>query len=259
MNRRKNVVLAIGLLGAAALTGCGSKETPYERYMAAQKILSQAEGVKFDTQGSLKVGVTGVTVTMDLGMDGAMKKAGDGGDMEMAMGMDLGIMGESVEMDVWYHDGYYYIDAMGEKAKSPTETGDIQEQLEGQMGMVELDEDDFESIEAKKDGDTVKITYTMDGDKLQSMIDLVLGLANQGTDAQDLEFSLDEAGGTLVVDEDNNPISNEISLNMQITADGQQIEMGMDFEITYEEIGDEVEVTFPDFTQFPESAEPAVA
>lgn len=257
--RRKAVALVISLSLAATLGGCGSKEKPYEKYVAAQETLAQAEGIKFETEGSVKVGISGLTITMDLDMDGAVKKVEDSDDMDMAMEMEMGIMGQNLEMDFWYNDGYYYMDTMGEKVKYPMETGDMQDKLESQLGMLELSEDDFKSIEAQKDGDTTKLIYIMDGDKMQSMIDLIMGLVNQQTSADNMEFSLEEVKGTLVVDKDNRPLSNELSMQMQMTADGQQVDMDMDMDITYQEIGKDVEVTFPDFSQFSESEDPAVA
>lgn len=263
---KRTAAAALAGLMAAAMTGCGiteklgmflgSKETPYERYEAAQKLLNEAEGMEIDIDGDIRIEMSGISLDMGYDMDCAMEGNISDSGMKMAMDMKMDVMGNQMDASYWYSDGYYYMDAMGQKVMYPMAQEDIQGQINGQIGMGLQKESDFKSIEAEKDGSTYRITYVVSGEKMQGLLETVMNAIGQEAD---IELNLEDAKGVMVVDEDNVPLSNQISMEMQVEAEGQQMEMALDMDVAYGDIGSHVSVTLPDVSQFRKTESPSAA
>ena len=77
---------------------------------------------------------------------------------------------------------------------------------------------------------------------MEEMIQSALGAA--GT-SLDMDLKMEDMSGTLVVDKENRPVSAQAAVKGEAVIQGQQAEMEITVDMTYKDLGKEVQVELP--------------
>lgn len=237
--------LALSLLLAGCGGGGGGKDakTIYDEAVKKNAELTSMDmastaGIKM-SQGDETVEVS---VKMDVKMDGINTDS-----MHYLADMSVSTEGQDVPMNVFYTDGYYYMEVAGQKMKYAMDLEKLMEQVKSSTQT--LDSASLKEVSAKKDGDNQVITYTADPAKMTEYAKSTLdSVASQLGSMDGMEMNIKEAKGTMTVNKDGYMTVQNVSMTMDLTMQGETVTMEITSDTTVNNPGQEVTVTLPEAT-----------
>lgn len=160
------------------------------------------------------------------------------------------VMGQDLDISMYYENGYYYMNSMGQKIKYAMDLKEMMEQVKQSTEGASLDSSYMKEITAKKDGDNQVITFTVDAQKMDTYVkDLI---AQMGTNLEGVTYNIKEVKGEATVNKDGYFSKSKINMSLDMTAQGETISMVMDTDAAYNNPGQTVEVTAPDLEGYTE-------
>jgi len=243
-------VLALLLTGAMALSlaGCGGQNAKKIYDDAAKKT---AELDSMDVSSVIAMKMAQGEETIDISMDMDMKISGINTDsMKYQADANTNMMGQNQELSMYYENGYYYMDAMGQKIKYAMDLDAMMEQIKQSTEGSSMDSSYLKDIQAKKDGDNQNLTYTVDATKMDSYLQDIM--SQMGTDAEGVTYNIKEASGEAVVNKDGYISRQKVKMVFEMELQGETISMDMDVDSTYNNPGQTVEVTTPNLEGYEE-------
>ena len=149
---------------------------------------------------------------MKMDVQAAPKGENDG---DMAMKVSVDAQGQSMEMGMYYTEGYMYMDILGQKMKAKVDMDDAEEQMGNQTGeYLDLNPEEFMTLSMKKTGDDVVYTTT--------------------------------------VNKDGYVTKQDIKLDCEMKIQGQTAKLSITMDMTYNNPGQAVTVEFPSFEGYTE-------
>lgn len=243
-------VLALLLTGAMALSlaGCGGQNAKKIYDDAAKKT---AELDSMDVSSVIAMKMAQGEETIDISMDMDMKISGINTDsMKYQADANTNMMGQNQELSMYYENGYYYMDAMGQKIKYAMDLDAMMEQIKQSTEGSSMDSSYLKDIQAKKDGENQNLTYTVDATKMDSYLQDIM--SQMGTDAEGVTYNIKEASGEAVVNKDGYISRQKVKMVFEMELQGETISMDMDVDSTYNNPGQTVEVTTPNLEGYEE-------
>lgn len=254
--------LAALLLAAAvgvSAAGCAKKD-PETIYKEAVEKANQANSMDTSVNMSMAMTMGEESLDMDIAMDMKMSGLKEGG-LKYSMEGSVGLMDQSVDMKQYYADGYQYVDMMGMKVKQAVELDQIMEQARslaegGNMGLEYI-----ENLTAEKDGDSTILSYTVNGEKITELTQEYMGSMMEavGASGQDMEalfegldFTINSASGTMTVNKEGYASAYQMDMDMDVSAEGESVNLVIGAEYVVNNPGKEVEVTIPDTSDYTE-------
>lgn len=243
-----SVLLCVVLVFAFA--GCQKSVDPKQAYQQAaaksKELKSTNVSVTMDFNGKVDEQSLEGNVSMDFK---SVPKEEDNMDLEMKMNMK--VLGVTVEIPMYYTDGYLYMEAMGQKIKAKMDLSKVQSDMANQADLQVLSQDFFKEITPQAEGDATRYTFTGDPEKLG---DIIKSLFNQlGDSAQEsVDYKVTKADGSFVIDKNGYISEQTLNMVLSATADGQTGEVTMNQTIKFNQPGETVTIEFPNFTGFTE-------
>ncbi|MDO4330696.1 MAG: hypothetical protein Q4C66_15365 [Lachnospiraceae bacterium] len=246
MKKLLSIVLTMALV--LSLAGC-SKPDPKEIYDAASKKSGELTDMDMTYEADMKMAQGEDTLDMTMSMD--MKMVGINTDsMRYFAEGTTSVMGQEVPMSMYYQDGYYYMDSMGQKMKYAMDIETMMEQIEQSMGSANMSSEYLTDITAEKDGDNQILTFTADASKLDSYVQDVMGM--MGTGMEGVSYTINEMSGESVVNKEGYFSSSKVLMKMEMTMEGETITMEMDMDVVYHNPGQSVTIDTPDLEGYTE-------
>lgn len=247
--KKKNLrVFSAGLLCTCFITvfaGCGEKD-PYTVYSEASKKTAELESLEAETTMNMTLSAQGtdmeIPMTMDMKMDHINTE-----DMNLSINTTMEVMGQTVEMNSYYTDGYYYMDSAGSKIKYTMDLDELQDQVASSaLQTTDLKEDDFKEISMEKKADQQLITYTISGDSMTDMANSAFGALSDLFSGTDMEMNIQDISGTMTTNKEGYATAYSMVMPFTMNVQGQEMSVNMDMEVTYIEPGKEVSAELPD-------------
>lgn len=225
----KKLALSLLAIGCSLLTfiSCSEEKDAFQLYSEMNQALEQVSSI----QGSMDIDMklTASKETLDLAMDmdiTAVKRSETDADLAMKIESDMAQLG-SFTMQAYTKDGYMYLDMLGMKIKSPYDPSADSD--ESQLPMADSYNRaviDF-TTEAVKESAIAKtdkgreLTFTLDGSKLT---DALSGLVGNITESlgEGSNFSYNDVKYTVVVDQDNLPVSQNMTFSFDMEIEGER-------------------------------------
>ena len=188
------------------------------------------------------------TLTMDYDA-----KISDSGSDSMAMAMTgkMSSSGTSIDMNIYYSDGYYYINMLGQKIKQKMDLSKLQKELEATTNQTQLPVENYKDIVVSQNsqGNTV-LDYKLNDDGLDEYIkeiaDQMGAISSSSVSSDDLDsVKISSFSGQRTLNKDDYTIKESVKFVMENKqSDDGSITISMD--ITYKNPGKDVTVTLPD-------------
>lgn len=214
-----------------------AKGAAYDIYKAAYEKFDTAKGVTMNMGMDMKIGGEGMELTIKTTGPVEMNRPSeDVLDMKIAQNMET--FGQSIDMTIYYKDGYLYTDVAGQK---------IKQKLSAEEAMKQANYSDMFPEEAIKDQSVkdveggVELSFVVDGSALKDMI--AGELAELGTSEDGANFK--DANVVTVISKDGDLISQSIKMDFSMNIEGTDTEASIDVSISDIKIGD-VKIDFPD-------------
>ena len=221
-----------------------------EVYMAAQEKNSELDSI--DTDAQLMMVMTAEDTSIDVGMNMNMKARGaTTGDVEFVAEGNMDMMGSDLPFQMFYTDGYYYIDMMGMKMKQAMPIEEAMEEVAGSMDMVEFEQSLMKNLTMVKEGENTVLTYDVNINNMTDFLNDAIDGAVTSDEEMTISYDINAASGKVVIDENGYYVSEEMTLdmvlNMENVQTGESINMGyvMDIVMNINNPGEEVTFTLP--------------
>lgn len=243
MKRKIAILLSFVLL--FSLVGCNNEtgmsgdelqklyETAVEKYSAMKDM---------DATGSTNMKITAGEVSIDMKVD--MKMIGTDitspDNMKYYIKETGDVLGQSIDMDIYYEDGYMYMNMQDTKVKSALKIEDFMKQYQTGTDVSAIKYDFMKEVKAKKDGDNTILTFELDENKIGDYTKDAMG--QMGDVTEDLNYKFTKASGETTINKDGYIVGMKIVMAFSMTVEGQNATMEMDMDLTYNNPGQPVEM-----------------
>lgn len=188
--------------------------------------------------------------TISMNYDAKISDSGED-NMKMAMEGALSASGVSIDMNIYYSDGYYYLNMMDQKMKQQMDVSNLQKQISSTTSQSQLPVDNYKNIVVSQDddGNTV-LDYELNEDGLNEYIQMAADQISSASGSTASSYDLDgirisSFSGTRTLDKDDNTLKDSAEFVMVSSSyEGETVTVTMD--VTYNNPGKSVTVTLPD-------------
>ena len=156
---KRAAIIAVSALLAMSMAGCAKKKDPKELYTEAIKKNQELSSMDMSSVVKMTMSQGEETIDVDVDMDIQMADVNTDKMKYVAKG-STSLMGQSIETSMFYTDGYYYMDMMGQKMKYAMDMDKLMEQVKQTTDNGNLNVEYMKDIQAKKDGDTTILTFS---------------------------------------------------------------------------------------------------
>lgn len=252
MKKRLKKILALMLtcLLVFSITACTKKMSAKE---VMQESMKQSKKMKdFDMSGEMNYKIESGeaksgTSSIELGMNfDAKVKMSDEDKIQMNMKTTTNMFGQSLSVNVFYTDGYYYMENNGQKMKMKMDIEELQKQIESTTGQNSLPIKYYKDLKLEEKDDQKTIQYSLNEEGFNQYLKEVMSQMSSitGTASTD-EIKITSFSGTRTVNEDFYPVKEKIKMVLESKKEGLG-KISVDMTITYKNVGKEVNVTLPD-------------
>lgn len=244
---KKVLALVLSAAMALSLTACGGSskpKDPKEVYSAAVKKNAELKSMDMSSKMNMKITMGEQTLDMDMDMNILMEQVNTD-KMKYYAETKTASDGESMDMTIFYTDGYYYMDVMGQKIKAPMDLEKMMEQVEENSVGGEIDVEWMKEIGLKEDGDNQIITFTADPAKMDSFMKEYMSTLGAADGMEDMEMTIKDVTGEYVINKEGYYTAVKMTMDVDVSAQGETMNMVMDMDATINNPGKEVTVTLP--------------
>lgn len=240
---KKSAALITALALCLALGACNSanKQSAYELYTLANEKMGEVTALEADTKTEMTM--TYGEESMDMTMSGTLQEIiHSETDIELAMLMTTEVMGQSMDVNVYYKDGIYYMDTMGMKYAVELPLATVMEQVNVEAFKFGEDAVKDQSL-TSKDGGT-EVSFTLAGSTLNDMLsDQLSGLTEQMGTAAAYEYG--DVKLTAFITGDGQLTTTNMAFSFDMTIEGMTIPVDAVMYLKYTAFNDDVTLTAP--------------
>lgn len=240
---KKVIALTLAAAMALSFTACQEKKTPEEIYSEAVAKNAALTATQADMTMDMDMDLGGMSFGMTMDMAMKMKKSDD--KFEMAMTGGTSLMGQKIDMEVYYKDGYNYTNAMGAKVKQAMDLETITAQAEN-MTMKSTPVEYLENLEMTEEDGGYKFTYTINADKMQAYFEELMSMTGEAAalpEGTDLKF--ESMNGTATVGKDGYISGETVDMAFSMSMEGQEVKCTVKVDATYTNPGQDFTIEFP--------------
>ena len=267
VNGQENTLLAKliadGAVSQTAAQPLLDKQETYAEYVAACAGFEQATGVDMDMTGTMDVTALGAeSVAMEISSE--IKTLVTDTDVQME-GISTVKAGEEQTETVikqWIKDGVMYMEAEGQKIKMPMDFSDLLAAVQQQTSSVTLANDglyQIDSITAAESDEGTTYTIVLNG-AVNRLLTQMLGQMGDFGEAGLDGMKFDAVSMSVLIDKEGTlkTIGMQFAMTMDMTVEGEATSIAYEYDMdcTINALGDDVVITFPDFTGFEELTQP---
>lgn len=246
---KKCLTLLLAAVTVLSLAACGSAKDPKAIYDDASKKTSELTSMDVDSVVNMQMVQGGKTT--DIKMNLNMKMAGINTENLKYQAQGTTDIGEqSIDISMYYENGYYYMSSMGQKIKYAMDLDAMMKQIKQTTEGASMDSSYLKEITAKKENGNQILTFTVDAEKMDAYVQDIMG--QMGTDLEGVTYTIKDASGEATVSEEGYFINSKINMSLEMNSQGETVSMVMDTVSTYNNPGQDVEVTAPDLEGYTE-------
>lgn len=250
MNRKMKKITALFLsciLLLSTATACTKKRSAKDVMQSSLKQSSKLKSSDFSGTASynIETGKEGSQSNVNLKMNFDTKlQMVDKTNFKMSMDSTLNILGQSVDMKMYYTDGYYYMNTNGTKQKMKMDIEGLKKQIQSTTGQTSLPVKYYKDLKlSEKDGNTI-IKYSVNNDGLNQYVkDITSQMTTITGNSNSIKIS--SLTGLKTLNDKDLPVAESIKMVME--SDDEQVgKITIKMDLTYHNPGKSVTVTLPD-------------
>lgn len=183
-------------------------------YLAAQEKNSALDSMDTDVNYVMSVSTEGVTIDAKMNLNMKMKNV-TGGNLQFVASGSMNMLGFDLPVNMFYTDGYYYMDMMDMKVKQAMP---MEEALTEASVNAEIDTSMMQDMQMRKDGENTILTYVVDAAVMNGYLENILGSnpALSNSQAQ-ISFKIHSSNGEVVINKDGYYTSQKVYMDMDMT------------------------------------------
>lgn len=249
---KKGIAFLLGAAMVLSLAGCGGGKDAKTIYDEASKKTSELKEMEITTNVDMTMVQGEESIAMNTAMDILMTGANTEEMKYLATGK-TSMDGQDIDVSMYYADGYYYMESMGQKIKYAMDLNQLMEQVKQSTEGANMESSYMKEITAKKDGDNQVLTFTADAEKMDAYVqDVMSSMGSAAAGMEGVSYKIKAASGEAVVNKDGYFTDVKMKMSMDMEAQGQTISVEMDTSSAYKNPGQAVTITEPDLEGYQE-------
>ena len=170
---KKVTALLLSCMLLFSISGCQKKRTAKEVLESSLKQSSKLKDADFSGEASYKIANSEASsssnVTIKMNFDTKLQTV-DKDQLKMSMTSTLNMLGQTMDMNMYFSDGYYYMNTNGTKQKIKMDIAGLQKQIQSTTGQTSLSAKYYKDLKlSEKDGNTV-LKYSINNDGLNQYV-----------------------------------------------------------------------------------------
>ena len=232
---KKVTALLLSCMLLFSISGCQKKRTAKEVLESSLKQSSKLKDADFSGEASYKIANSEASsssnVTIKMNFDTKLQTV-DKDQLKMSMTSTLNMLGQTMDMNMYYSDGYYYMNTNGTKQKIKMDIAGLQKQIQSTTGQTSLSAKYYKDLKlSEKDGNTV-LKYSINNDGLNQYVKDVTSQMTTVTGGSN-SIKISSLTGTKTLNDKDLPDNETGSITLKMN-------------LTYHDPGKSVTVTLPD-------------
>lgn len=234
------ITAAMAVVMAASLAGCAGAMTGEQRYDEILQKSAEISSMECDSRAKLKMAVDGEVLEMNTEM--LMQVNRDEDRLELAMKTATEFMGQTVEGESFYKDGYLYSSSMGQKFMVSFPLEQMLEQISAQSPTF-YQSSELDLFRVERTGSDYLFTYSLKPERLNEYVRETTAALFGTLPLEAVRITA--MNGYLVADKENNIKNQTMRISMQIDLGGQLMDVAMELAYDYRNVGGPVTIEFP--------------
>ena len=232
-----------GQEGAAKAEDTAKELDPLELYTQASEKSRELQDMEMtiDMQMKLMQGEE----SLDIGSKMDMKIKGNGTDtMEYYTDSVTTLMEQEISSTMFYKDGYYYMDTMGQKYKYAYDVQQLMEQVEESISASAPEINGIQNIAAEeKDGTTI-LTFDVDPSQMNAYVENALGALGDASQTGSVEIQ--KVSGTCTVGSEGYFTTTDLNMSFSMDIQGTAVDVEATAASSISNVGDQVTISYPE-------------
>lgn len=224
----------------------------YEQMQA--KSASTSEGNTY-CHFVLQMQADGETMDMAVDMNMLYKNLTQPDQLQMLVQYIFSADGQQMPMTMWVRDGYAYMEAGGMKQKTRMDMTDALN-MAADPSYLSGSIDTFTDLSLKVEGDKYRLSYKMDGAKLNAFIQELLNSMGMGDlfTSTGITMTMHDVTGDYVLNQDFTYDTATLSMGLDLSAEGETLSLRLNGHMEDLNPGQPVEILYPDFSEYVDTA-----
>ena len=244
---KKVTALLLSCMLLFSISGCQKKRTAKEVLESSLKQSSKLKDADFSGEASYKIANSEASsssnVTIKMNFDTKLQTV-DKDQLKMSMTSTLNMLGQTMDMNMYYSDGYYYMNTNGTKQKIKMDIAGLQKQIQSTTGQTSLSAKYYKDLKlSEKDGNTV-LKYSINNDGLNQYVKDVTSQMTTVTGGSN-SIKISSLTGTKTLNDKDLPVKESIQMVME-SGDNETGSITLKMILTYHDPGKSVTVTLRD-------------
>lgn len=244
---KKITALLLSCLLLFQVTACEKKRTAKEVMQSSLKQSEKQKDADFsgDASYSIETGKNGSqsNVTIKMNFDTKLQTV-DKDQLKMSMTSTLNMLGQAIDMSMYYSDGYYYMNTNGTKQKMKMDLAGIKKQIQSTTGQTSLPVKYYKNLHlSEKDGNTI-IKYTINQEGLNQYVQDITSQMTTITGGSN-SIKISSMSGTKTLNNKDLPVKESIKMVME-SGENEVGKITLKMNLTYHNPGKSVTVTLPE-------------
>lgn len=164
----------------------------------------------------------------------------------------LDLSGMTMTYNVYYENGVYYMDMMGQKIKYPVPLAEMMKQIGNTTNPAGAELEYLKDMKLRVEGDDRIVSFTMDMAQLNGLLGQIMSMQGMqpAAGAEGVSISCRDVSGEYVVNPDGWCTKVRMKMTMDMTAAGETMTMTMDGDVGFANPGKPVEVPTPNLAEY---------
>ena len=229
-----------------SITACQKKRTAKEVMQSSLKQSSSLKDADFNGNASytIETGKEGSQSTINFKMNfdtklQTLKKD----NLKMSMTSTINMLGQNINMTMYYADGYYYMNSNGTKQKMKMDIASLQKQFQSTTGQSTLPIKYYKDLKLSEDDGNNVISYSINSDGLNKYVENITNSMSAITGGSD-SIKITSMSGKKTLNDKDLPVKE--SIKMVIESNSNEVgKITLKMDLIYHNPGKSVTVSLP--------------
>lgn len=246
-NRKKIIAVLLSCTLLFSVTACNKKRTAKEVLQSSIEQTSNLKGSDFNSNASYTIdtgkGDSQSVFHFKMNFDTKLQSLHNK-NLKMSMSSTAIMLGQSVDMDMYYTDGYFYLSSNGQKTKTKMDIKELQKQILSTTGETSLPVKYYKDLKLGKEDGCTTIHYSISEKGLEKYTQDIVSAMTKLTGSKEA-LKVTSLTGTKTLNDDDLPVKNSIKMVLK-SADSEEGKITFKIDLTYHKPGKSVKVSLPD-------------
>lgn len=190
------------------------------------------------------------SVSARIEMNTRMQNMTDPSQLRYHAFMRMTLLGESMEASMYYENGYYYMDMLGQKVKVAMPVDQMMQEALSASDMLGDNVDYFRDLSVRTEGENRILSYTIDGAKMTDTLKSMMGMMSSLYDG--MEITMSDITGEYIINPEGYYTKAIMNMDMTMKYMEETINMTIVADIGVADPGQPVVINTPNLSEFVE-------